>query len=130
SKLRDVRTQAKSLQEKVRSNPAPERDAAIQGLIKSVDSLETLAVSSGGNMGDAGSLDVMSMTPRLTTDVSGLLSAVEGSSAPVTSGEREQFARLETRSTAYHAAAERVLTTQLEHVNTVLKASGLAAIVP
>jgi hypothetical protein len=90
----------------------------------SIDSLESTVVS-GGSAPEPGALDIMHFTPRLNTDVSGLLSAVEGSSAPVTSGEREQLARLRQRASAFRAAAERVLTTDLERVNTLLRETNM-----
>ena len=126
SELRDVRTQARTLAERARSAPVPARDAALQTLISRIDSLEAVVVSGGG--GESGALDIMSNPPRLNTDVSGLLSAVEGSSAPVTSGEREQLARLRPRVAAFRSGADRVLTTDLERLNTLLTGSGLTAI--
>jgi len=54
-----------------------------------------------------------------------LLSAIEGSSAPVTSGEREQFARLRKRASDFHASVERALTTDVARINTLLTSSGL-----
>jgi len=122
--LRDVRTQSRALAERARSPPVAARDAAIQSLLASIDSLEA-TVASGGMSGDPGALDVMSVSPRLTTDVAGLLSAVEGTSAPVTSGEREQLARLRARVSAFHAAAERVMSADVERVNTLVTRSGL-----
>jgi hypothetical protein len=119
--LRDVRTQAKSLAGR---EPAPAGAAqdALRSLAARVDSLESIVVTSGL---DGGGLAIMSNSPRLDTDVSGLLSAVEGSSAPVTSGEREQFARLRQRSSALLAGAERVLTVDLDRTNAALKSAGL-----
>ena len=67
----------------------------------------------------------MHFTAELNTDVAGLLSAVEGSSALVTSGEREQLARLGARASAFRAAAERVLTADVERVNALVAATGL-----
>jgi hypothetical protein len=79
-------------------------------------------------MRDAGALDIMHYPPTLNTDVTGLLSAVEGSSAPVTSGEREQLARLRPRAAALRAATDRLLTTELDRINALLSSSGLTAI--
>jgi hypothetical protein len=118
--LRDVRTQARALAERARSAPVAARDAAIQSFIVAIDSLEASAVSP-----PIAGIDIMHYTPRLTTDVSGLLSAVEGSSAPVTSGEREQFARLRSRTTAFRGSTERLLTADLERVNGLVTSTGL-----
>ena len=124
--LRDVRSQASALAERAKSAPATGRDAALQALISSIDSLEGVIVNAPGSMGDPGALDVMSIAPRLNTDVAGLLSVVEGRSGPVTSGEREQLARLRQRAAAFHAAAERVMGADVERVNALVTGSGLA----
>jgi len=122
--LREVRTQAKALAEKAKAAPSGTRDAAIQSLIKSVDSLESLVVNSSG-FAEPGPLDILHTAPKLLTDLAGLLSTVEGTSGPVTSGEREQFARLRTRAAQFSAASERTLTTELAKVNALVSASGL-----
>jgi photosystem II stability/assembly factor-like uncharacterized protein len=122
--LRDVRTQARTLAEKAKAAPSGARDAAIQSLISSVDSLESLVVNSSG-FAEPGPLDILHTAPKLLTDLAGLLSTVEGTSGPVTSGEREQFARLRIRATQFIAAAERVLTTDVAKVNAMINASGL-----
>jgi photosystem II stability/assembly factor-like uncharacterized protein len=106
--LRDVRTQARGLAERARTAPSGARDAAIQSLIASVDSLET-AVVTGGAAGPPVALDVLNVAPKLNTDIAGLISAVEGISGPVTSGEREQLARLRARAAAFQTAAKRIL---------------------
>jgi hypothetical protein len=124
--LRDVRAQARALAERAKSAPVTGRDAALEALIAGIDSLEAVVVNAPGSMGDPGALDVMSIAPRLNTDVAGLLSAVEGRSGPVTSGEREQLARLRQRAAAFHAAAERVMGADVERVNALLTGSGLA----
>src|SRR4029079_13041234 len=108
--------QARAVGERAKSAPVTDRDAAIQSFIVGLDSLEAKA----GSPPIAG-IDIMHFTPRLTTDVSGLLSAIEGSSAPVTSGEREQLARLRQRYSAFRATAERVLGGDMERVNALLK---------
>jgi len=118
--LRDVRTQARALAERAKSAAVGPRDAALQSFVVAIDSLEASAVSP-----PIAGIDIMHYTPRLTTDVSGLLSAVEGSSAPVTSGEREQFARLRARAAAFRTAAEHLLTADLERVNALVASSGL-----
>src|SRR6185503_12736150 len=87
-----------------------------------IDSVESTAVTETGG----GGIDIMHFTPKLNTDLSGLLSAVEGSSAPVTSGEREQFARLRARSAALRTFAERLMTTDLARVNALVASSGLS----
>jgi hypothetical protein len=123
--LRDVRTQAKTFAGR---EPAPSGAAqdALRALIVRVDSLESIVVTSGL---DGGGLDIMSNSPRLNTDVSGLLSAVEGSSAPVTSGEREQFARLRQRSSAFLAGAERALTADVDRTNAALRSAGAGSVI-
>ena len=118
--LRDVRTQARALAERAKSAAVGPRDAALQSFVVAIDSLEASAVSP-----PIAGIDIMHYTPRLTTDVSGLLSAVEGSSAPVTSGEREQFVRLRARAAAFRTAAEHLLTADLERVNALVASSGL-----
>lgn len=125
--LRDVRTQARTLAERGRGAPATARDQALDSLLGAVDTLERIVVSRGSlpSIGRGGGLDIMDMSPRLQTDVAGLLSAVEGSSAPVTSGEREQFARVRKRSAAFLAASARVLGAEVDHVNALVTASGL-----
>ena len=125
--LRDVRTQAHTLIDHARAAPVAERDAALDSLASAVDTLEHVVVSRGSlpSMGRSGGLDIMDMSPRLQTDVAGLLSAVEGSSAPVTSGEREQFARLRGRAAAFLAAATRVLGVEVDRVNALVTASAL-----
>ena len=120
TELRDVRSQARALGERAKTAPVSARDAAIQSLIIGIDSIEVTAVSP-----PIAGIDIMHFTPRLTTDVSGLLSAVEGSSAPVTSGEREQLARLRKRASDFHASVERALTTDVERVNALIASSGL-----
>lgn len=120
AELRDVRTQARALADRAKNAPVGPRDASLQSFIVAVDSLEASAVSP-----PIAGIDIMHYTPRLTTDVSGLLSAVEGSSAPVTSGEREQFARLRTRAADFRSAADRLLTVDLERLNALLASSGL-----
>jgi hypothetical protein len=120
TELRAVRSQARELVDRARSVPVAARDAAIHSLIVSIDSLESIVVSAPG-----GGFDILHIAPRLNTDVAGLLSAVEGTSAPVTSGERDQLARLRERASAFHTAAERVLSADVEHVNAQLTASGL-----
>ena len=122
TELRDVRSQTRTLVERASSAPpSASRDAALRSLIAGIDSVESTAVTETGG----GGIDIMHFTPKLNTDLSGLLSAVEGSSAPVTSGEREQFARLRTRATSLRASAERLLTTDLARVNSLLTSSGL-----
>jgi len=125
--VRDIRTQAKALAEKAKASPSSARDAAIQSLVKSVDSLESLVVNSSG-FAEPGPLDILHTAPKLLTDLAGLLSTVEGTSGPVTSGEREQFARLRTRATQFMAASERLLTSDLVKVNALVTPSGLTAI--
>ncbi len=122
--LRDVRGQARALADRARTAPAGPRDAALQSLIASVDSLET-AVVTGGAAGPPVALDVLNVAPKLNTDIAGLLSAVEGVSGPVTSGEREQLARLRARALSFQTAATRVMTTDLERVNALVTSSGL-----
>jgi hypothetical protein len=121
--LRDVRTQAKSLAGREAPAPGPAQDA-LRSLVTRVDSLESIVFSAGL---EGGGLDIMSVAPRLNTDVSGLLSAVEASSAPVTSGEREQLGRLRQRSTSFLAAAERALTVDVDHTNAALRSAGLGS---
>ncbi len=120
TELRDVRSQARAVGERAKSAPVADRDAAIQSFIVGIDSLEAKAVSP-----PIAGIDIMHFTPRLTTDVSGLLSAIEGSSAPVTSGEREQLARLRKRAADFHASVERALTADVARINTLLTSSGL-----
>ena len=116
--LRDVRTQARGV--------SP-RDPAVDSLITRIDSLESLVVNKGSTRETGGgALDIMDMSPRLQTDVNGLLGAVNGTSAPVTSGEREQFARLQQRSAAFLARSKSVLTTDLQRVNARLQSRGVA----
>jgi hypothetical protein len=124
--LRDVRAQARALADRAKSAPVAVRDAALEALITSVDSLEAVVVNAPGSMGDPGALDVMSIAPRLNTDVAGLLSVVEGRSGPVTSGERGQLERLRQRAAAFHAAAERVMGADVERANALVTGSGLA----
>ena len=124
AELRDVRTQAQSLAERGKSAPVAERDAAIQSFIASVDSLESVMVFRGP-AGVPGPLDILSNTPTLGTDLSGLLSTIEGTSGPVTSGERDQLARLRARAARFTSGAERVLTTGVSRVNALVGASGL-----
>jgi hypothetical protein len=121
--LRDVRTQARASIDRARAAPVPARDSALRSLVSRIDSLEAAAVS-GAQMSDPGALDVMSYPPTLNTDVTGLLSAIEGSSAPVTSGEREQLARLRPRAAAFRAAADRLLTADLDRTNAQLTSTG------
>jgi len=114
--LRDVRTQARAV--------AP-RDASVDSLIGRIDSLESLVVNRGTTRETGGgALDIMDMSPRLQTDVNGLLGAVNGTSAPVTSGEREQFARLQQRGSAFLARSKSVLTVDLQRVNARLQSHG------
>jgi hypothetical protein len=124
AELRGVRSQARSLAERARGAPASERDAAIQSFIATVDSLESVMFFPSPP-GDPAPLDVLHNMPKLGTDLSGLLSAVDGTSGPVTSGEREQFARLRTRATQFTTGAERALTTGVARVNALVAASGL-----
>jgi hypothetical protein len=121
TELRDVRSQTRALVERASSAPSASRDAALRSMIAGIDSVESTAVTETGG----GGIDIMHFTPKLNTDLSGLLSAVEGSSAPVTSGEREQFARLRTRFAALRASAERLLTSDLSRVNSLITSSGL-----
>ena len=123
TELRDVRTQARALVEKASAAPVANRDASLRALIASIDSLESTIVPA--SFPEPAPLDIMHFTPRLNTDVSGLLSAVEGSSAPVTSGEREQLARLRQRYSAFRATAERVLGGDMERVNALLRETNL-----
>ena len=123
--LRDVRSQARSLAERARAAPVSERDAAIQSFIMAVDSLESVMFFPSPP-GDPAPLDILHNAPKLGTDLSGLSSAIDGTSGPVTSGEREQFARLRARATEFTSRAERVLTTGLARVNALVTASGLA----
>jgi photosystem II stability/assembly factor-like uncharacterized protein len=123
--LREVRTQARALSEKVRGAPASPRDSAIHSLVTRIDSLESLVVNSSG-FAEPGPLDILHTAPKLLTDLAGLLSTVEGTSGPVTSGEREQFARLRTRASQFMAASERLLTADVPKVNAFLTASGLS----
>jgi ElaB/YqjD/DUF883 family membrane-anchored ribosome-binding protein len=128
SNLRDIRAQARALLERARNSPVGARDAAIQSLIGSIDSLEA-AVVTGGAAGPPVELDIMDVSPKLNTDIAELLSSVEGISGPVTSGEREQLARLRARSSALQAAAKRVLTTDVDRVNVLLASSGLTPLI-
>jgi photosystem II stability/assembly factor-like uncharacterized protein len=123
--LRDIRMQARALAERARARPESALDDAIQSLIARVDSLEAIGAT-GGATGDPVALDILHVSPRLNTDVAGLLSALEGVSGPVTSGEREQFARLRSRATQFTAAAERLLTSDVARVNSLAAASGLS----
>jgi hypothetical protein len=122
--LRDVRAQARGLVDRARNAPVGPRDAALRSLIASVDSLEAAAIT-GGAAGPPVALDILHVAPKLNTDIAGLISSVEGISGPVTSGEREQLARLRARSSAFQAAANRVLTIDLERVNALVAQSGL-----
>jgi photosystem II stability/assembly factor-like uncharacterized protein len=124
AELRDARSQARLLAERARAAPVSERDAAMQSFIMSVDSLESVMVFPGPP-GEPGPLDILHNTPTLGTDLSGLLSTIEGTSGPVTSGEREQLARLRARATGFISGAERVLTTGVAQVNALATASGL-----
>lgn len=126
TEIRDVRTQARTLATRALTAPSPDRDAAIQSLIASLDSLESVVYSPGMSP-DVGSLDILHHAPKLSTDLSGLLSTLEGTSGQVTSGEREQLARLRLRAARFSAGAERVLTTDLAHVNALVSASGLSS---
>jgi hypothetical protein len=125
--LRDIRTQASGLADRTRNVPDGSRDAAIRSLIGIVDSLET-AVVTGGPAGPPVALDILHVAPKLNTDIAGLISAVEGVSGPVTSGEREQLARLRARASAFQAAAQRTLTIELERVNALVTRTGLTPI--
>ena len=119
--LRDIRTQARAL---------TPRDASVDSLISRIDSLESLVVNRGSTRETGGgALDIMDMSPRLQTDVNGLLGGVNGTSAPVTSGEREQFARLQQRGAAFLARSKTVLTTDLQRVNARLQTRGVALLV-
>ncbi len=122
--LRDIRAQARALATRALNAPVGARDAAIQSLIARVDSLEA-AVVTGGAKGDPVALDILHVSPKLNTDIGGLLSSVEGVSGPVTSGEREQLARLRQRASAFQAATTRTLTTDIERVNALVARSGL-----
>ena len=124
--LRDVRTQAKALADKAKASPSSARDAAIRSLIAGVDSLEALVVNSSG-FAEPGPLDILHTAPKLLTDLAGLQSTVEGTSGPVTSGERDQFARLRARASRFIAASERLLTADVAKVNQLVTASGLTA---
>jgi photosystem II stability/assembly factor-like uncharacterized protein len=119
--LRDIRTQARAV---------TPRDSALDSMISRIDSLEALVVNKGSTreMG-GGPLDIMDMSPRLQTDVNGLLGAVNGTSAPVTSGEREQFARLQQRSAAFLARSNSLLTTELQRVNARLQSRGATPLI-
>ncbi|HEY2162973.1 MAG TPA: hypothetical protein VGH04_03235, partial [Gemmatimonadaceae bacterium] len=124
--LREVRTQARDLATRARSARASsERDQAIQTLIDDVDSLEASVVNSGGGMGQPGALDILSIAPKLNTDLNGLLSTIEGTSGPVTSGEREQLARLRARASQFITLAEHALTSEVGRVNALSSASGV-----
>jgi hypothetical protein len=125
TELRDVRTQVRDLATRARGRASSELDQAIQTLIDDVDSLEASVVNGGGGMGQPGALDILSIAPKLNTDLSGLLSTVEGTSGPVTSGEREQLARLSERATRFASLADRALTTEVARVNALSSASGL-----
>jgi photosystem II stability/assembly factor-like uncharacterized protein len=111
--LRNVRTQARAQRQ---AGLSPARDNSIRGLVRVIDSLEAIVVS-GSMSRDPGGLDILHNAPRLLGDLSGLLTAADGSSGPVTSGEREQLARLQTRVARFLAAVERVLTTEVARVN-------------
>ena len=124
--LRDVRMQARVVAARARSAPLGPRDAALQSLFATVDSLAA-AVVPGGAAGPPVALDVLNVSPKLNTDIAGLISAIDGISGPVTSGEREQLARLRMRSSAFQTAATRVLTADLDRVNALVAQSGLTA---
>jgi len=93
--LRAARTKAKASSNVDRS------------FVAEADSLESLIVNVGTE--NAGPLDILSNPPKLMTDLNGLQSTIEGTSGPVTSGEREQFARLKARSTSFLAGSNRLL---------------------
>jgi hypothetical protein len=124
--LRDVRSQARTITDRAKATPSAERDAALRSLTSSVDSLESLIVQRSS--GEPGPYDVLSSQPELMTDLNGLQSTIEGTSGPVTSGEREQFARLRARATQLRNASQRVLTSDVARVNALLNASGLTPI--
>jgi len=124
--LRDARKQAKAAQERAKTSPVADRDAALRSFVATVDSLELLIVNVGTE--NAGPLDILSNPPKLMTDLNGLLSTIEGTSGPVTSGEREQLARLRSRSSSFITASDRLLSTTLAKVNSLLGASGMATI--
>jgi hypothetical protein len=123
--IRDVRAQARSIAERAKTTPAATRDAAIQALIASVDTLETVMFSPGPP-GEGAPFDILHNTPKLGTDLAGLLSTIEGTSGPVTSGERDQLARLRTRASRFTSSSERLLTADVARVNALIAASGVA----
>ncbi|HVT40321.1 MAG TPA: hypothetical protein VHE78_14865 [Gemmatimonadaceae bacterium] len=125
--LRNIRAQASGLADRARNAPDGPRDTAIQALIRSADSLEA-AVVTGGAGGPPVALDILHVAPRLNTDIAGFISGVEGISGPVTSGEREQFARLRARALAFQAVAQRTLTIELDLVNGLVTRTGLTPI--
>ena len=122
--LRDARTHARALAARALNAPVVPRDQAIQSLIVRVDSLEAAVVTGGAN-GDPIALDVLHVSPKLNTDIAGMLASVEGISGPVTSGEREQLARLRQRASAFQVATARALTTDMDQVNALVAGSGL-----
>lgn len=112
--LRHVRTQARPQLGQAEASRA--RADALRALIGVIDSLEAVAVSPPMSR-DPGVLDVLHFAPTLRGDLSGLQATVDGTSGPVTSGEREQLSRLQTRVSAFLAAAERVLATDVARIN-------------
>ena len=127
--LRNVRRQAGSLSERTKASPAAERDRAIQALITKVDSLERdLAVPPGGPSGP-GSQSVLHTGSGLISETSGLQGTIENGFGPVTEGERWEKDDYDRQWRAIKAAADRVLTADLQRVNSLLAASGITPVI-
>jgi len=127
--LRNVRRQAGSLAERAKASPAADRDRAIQALIKKVDSLERELVVPPGGPSGPGSQAVLHTGAGLISESSGLQSTIENGFGPVTEGERWEKDDYDRQWRAIKAAADRVLTADLQRVNSLLAASGITPVI-
>jgi hypothetical protein len=123
--LRRVRTQARALAERAKDSPTAELHGAIQTLIAKIDSVERALVVPPGAPAGAGAQTVLHTGSGFISEASGLQSTLENGFGPVTEGERWEQAEYLRQSAVIKGAANRVLTTDLQRVNSLAAAAGL-----
>lgn len=119
-----MRTQATALGAQARTAPSPLRDAAIDSLIARLNVLEK-ALSPAFEPGP-GFLEPLNIGLGIAGEISYLLRQVDGSSGPVTSGERLRATELEVQWVDLRSRVDRVLAADLQRVNNLAASTGLA----
>lgn len=127
-KIDNVRSQAQELAQKAKSLPPnTAHDSAIQSLITELDSVKSALISFNSPL-DPGSQDPISEGLGLVAEFNYLFDLVDGTSCPVTQGEKERAEQLNTEWEKWQVCVDRILTDDVEKLNTLIKNTGLPLI--